>query len=958
MKLQSNKELEGNKMIQYKSKKAALVDLSINSIMITDSYKTFHILDSYQKFSDLIKNTNAPKFNEHIFANRPVNFFYDIEIKPNHELFGNHVEFITRVIQETIDFFITFQLESKVTILEAHAADKRSYHLIFHLTNELGPVYFKDVKLLKPFIKKMFPNETDDEVIDVSIYREGNFRTIKSSKPGENRPFVFSTAFSFDFIQNDTIMDTFVQYTVSEYTLFDSSNFKITKIGNKKNESSSSHDNNNIEFTPNDIESLEIAVKNMFNYNKSDISDIKLNGDQIIVGLNDTFCRKKNGNHKSNHQYILIDTTSARQKCHDTSCSNEKWFVKPFNDFPKDIKDLIFRIFKIEEIEIETIQNAKNDCKDAVFTNFKEHVDDFDYNKVSKELRTVAKQSLPFGGDCIDGCDCEYICSSTGYKMTCKNCGISFPQQGTIQIPAERYKGLNIFWQNVNKSVTIINNTNNYNGEEDFSCDVNLDPTIFGGSKELATLYNQILDGHNIVKLSLLLEQYESDFVYSIEWYVFDGSIWKIDLENLKLRSKVINLETNFKKIKQHYEKKPVSDETNNVIKNIKSLVNKLSKPSFQDDIIKTSKMNYLDEDFIGLLNCKKHLVPCNNGVYDLLQHRFRPTTKEDYVNLTFKYDYNASVRNPEVLQFIHEILPNKDERDYILKKMSDCLNGDIPNTNFIMFIGDGANGKSQLLNLMKLAMGQMGEKVEVTLLTRKRKDASDANTEKIKLMYKRFAFLSEPEDGEKFNISLLKELTGSEEIVSRDLYKGSKTFVMECKLFLGCNELPEIKGEDTALWRRIKVVNFSSKFVDDPKDANEFKIDRTLPSRMREDITWRQTFLNILLDYYYIDVPEPDSVKITTNNYREGNDVVLEFVNQKCDLAPGNKEYRIASVTLWDKFQEWIISEESNSKVTQKNFKERLDKLTKDSYKTKLKGIDGFNYSVQGWIGIKLKNN
>lgn len=46
------------------------------------------------------------------------------------------------------------------------------------------------------------------------------------------------------------------------------------------------------------------------------------------------------------------------------------------------------------------------------------------------------------------------------------------------------------------------------------------------------------------------------------------------------------------------------------------------------------------------------------------------------------------------------------------------------------MFIADGANGKSQLLNLMVAAIGELGEKVEETLLTRKRNNANEANTE------------------------------------------------------------------------------------------------------------------------------------------------------------------------------------------------------------------------------------
>ena len=273
--------------------------------------------------------------------------------------------------------------------------------------------------------------------------------------------------------------------------------------------------------------------------------------------------------------------------------------------------------------------------------------------------------------------------------------------------------------------------------------------------------------------------------------------------------------------------------------------------------------------------------------MYDLLDNKFRKTRKEDYINLTVNYDFDEGCVNKEVYSFLEQVLPNARVRDYVLKKMSECLNGDIPNTHFLMFIGDsGANGKSQLLNLMKLTMGDFGEKVEVTLLTRKRNNANEANSEKIKLMYKRFAFLSEPEDGEKINIGLLKELTGSEEIVARGLYQEAVSFVMEAKLFLACNELPDIKGEDTALWRRIRVIDFPSRFVDDPTESNDYKIDRTLPSRMREDTTWRQTFMRILLEYYFRDVKEPHEVQVKTNEYRQENNDFYNWMDENVEKS------------------------------------------------------------------------
>jgi P4 family phage/plasmid primase-like protien len=435
-------------------------------------------------------------------------------------------------------------------------------------------------------------------------------------------------------------------------------------------------------------------------------------------------------------------------------------------------------------------------------------------------------------------------------------------------------------------------------------------------------------------------------------WYYFNGSIWRSDKESLELRKRIVKLANQFSMIKAHYEKQG-GDTSNNLVKNIKSLTNKLYKPGFEEEIIKGAKMYYNDEAFIKNLNSKKHLVPFLNGVYDLLENKFRITRKEDYVNLTVNYDYSEN-DNKEVYTFLEQVLPNLGVRDYVLKKMSECLNGDIPNTNFLMFIGDsGANGKSQLLNLMKLTMGEFGEKVEVTLLTRKRNNANEANSEKIKLMYKRFAFLSEPEDGEKINIGLLKELTGSEEIVARGLYQEAVSFVLEAKLFLACNELPEIKGEDAALWRRIRVIDFPSKFVDDPSNSNEYKIDRTLPSRMREDLSWRQTFMKILLNYYFRDVKEPREVQIKTNEYRQENNDFYNWLEENI-MYKENELLQLREVC-----QLYLGKIKIHSSVSSK-YKKELERYIKEKY-SNIKweyGVVKINdVTYNGWKHLCIKS-
>ena len=45
-----------------------------------------------------------------------------------------------------------------------------------------------------------------------------------------------------------------------------------------------------------------------------------------------------------------------------------------------------------------------------------------------------------------------------------------------------------------------------------------------------------------------------------------------------------------------------------------------------------------------------------DNGFFDLLKNEFRKTEKDDYINLTFGYAYDPTVRNPEVYKFISNI--------------------------------------------------------------------------------------------------------------------------------------------------------------------------------------------------------------------------------------------------------------------------------------------------------------
>ena len=108
----------------------------------------------------------------------------------------------------------------------------------------------------------------------------------------------------------------------------------------------------------------------------------------------------------------------------------------------------------------------------------------------------------------------------------------------------------------------------------------------------------------------------------------------------------------------------------------------------------------------------------------------------------------------------------------------------------------------------------------------------------------KRFLVFQEPEDDDKIHVGHMKELTGNDKISARALFKEPIEFYPQFKTILTCNKLPFIPSNDGGTWRRLRVLEFLSKFVDNPEAPNEFKIDTKLKEKIKEwDTFWRPLF-------------------------------------------------------------------------------------------------------------------
>ena len=359
---------------------------------------------------------------------------------------------------------------------------------------------------------------------------------------------------------------------------------------------------------------------------------------------------------------------------------------------------------------------------------------------------------------------------------------------------------------------------------------------------------------------SIYKDRFRVDDIKNSEWYEFDSVRWK--------RSHLMNILIS-EELPKYYKAIKISDTSvqtkdlqdflvnneridanlrNQMVDNI---ISKLENVSFKNSII--SQIIYLfktyDEEFYTNLDSKTYLIGFKNGVYDLKEKIFRKGIQGDYITFSTGYDWieydNSCQQVQDIYKFLNQIIPNKRVLEYTLKVLGKSLIG-IPEERFYIWTGlSGANGKSTLINFLENTLGDYITSVDVSLLTNKRGNASNASPDVARLRGKRIFTFQEPEHDDKLRTGILKQYTGGDTIIARELFKAPIAFKSQGTMIMCCNDLPAVTSCDSGTWRRIRVVEFKSRFCDNPVKENEFKIDPTIKTKIKE---WRPYFMSILI--------------------------------------------------------------------------------------------------------------
>ncbi len=358
----------------------------------------------------------------------------------------------------------------------------------------------------------------------------------------------------------------------------------------------------------------------------------------------------------------------------------------------------------------------------------------------------------------------------------------------------------------------------------------------------------------------------------------------------------------------------------NNTIKRVRKSIVQLNNSSFKSLVIREALNLFEVPRFAKNLDKAENVMGIGNGilVFDKgpkLIESFHQYKVSRYSTTKFSGISKTHVAMRAVFKSIWDLFPDdeKDAMHYILFFLCTSLTGRIKPCLFLTLQGNGANGKSFLLELFNNLLGKTGDngygyKMQIQYLIDREQAAGNASPELVPLKYARMTYFSEPEKNERLRVSKKKKLTSHEPINVRDLYCGQENIIHKSNFVLATNYELIIDSTDNGTWRRERYYTMKIKFCRNPdvnnplekKDDPSFSVKKTKdPEFLSGMLSLMCVYLTILDHEYNGNIKNVISPTIDeeTERFRNRQDNINRFLTERV-------------VVLEDKNAETLIGE------------------------------------------------
>ena len=338
----------------------------------------------------------------------------------------------------------------------------------------------------------------------------------------------------------------------------------------------------------------------------------------------------------------------------------------------------------------------------------------------------------------------------------------------------------------------------------------------------------------------------------------------------------------------------------------------------------------------------QRNIVVFRNGVLDLLTMELHEHSPKWRYTIGIPHEFNPDAKCPRFDQFIDEILPSEAHR--LIKQIIGYLL--IPSTvfrKFFVFLGEGANGKSTLIEVIVAILGP--DNVSHQSLH----DLASSRFAKAELFGKLANTNADIESRDVKNSGVLKQLVGRDSLQYekkfRDPFGGPAT----ARLMFSANKMPVIRDTSKAIFDRLVLLDFPNRFEDSEQDKSllsKLTVEEEIEGIL---VNWALPGLKSLLESNQFKIPERSDQLL--REYRRHSDHLLEFANERIEVDP---DKIVTRQVLYQSYLSWCEVQEIRQPMSQTEFNAQVCEMF-DLSKYQDRRAPGTRDRI--WVGIRLRD-
>jgi putative DNA primase/helicase len=402
-------------------------------------------------------------------------------------------------------------------------------------------------------------------------------------------------------------------------------------------------------------------------------------------------------------------------------------------------------------------------------------------------------------------------------------------------------------------------------------------------------------------------------------WWFYDGKVWKQDGRD-RHDSACLKLLT---AMRDEAERRAANGE--DYADELRKLVNRMENASAPA----ASRWGRVDPRLAveaADFDSTPDVVAVGNGMLNLTTRELVPHDPSFLSTKMLGADFDDGARAPRWEQFLEEALPDPVMRDYTQRAIGHAILGRAERRALFLLHGPSGSGKSQFMRVMELLFGEFGETAAASTFSASSRGASLTN-DLNDLKGKRFVGLSELDEDEQFNESLLKRLTGGDTAKSRGLFQENSRWRVQFSLWMATNYLPRLKSDDNALWKRVKPIHFPNVVSESGRAEIVDLAEKIFKEEAAGVLNWVLDGVTLYLER---GLDDPEQVSAAVNTYRSEVDEVTQFVNESITdgtLVRGEDE-KVRVRQLHGIYAEWCRRNNIRHWLGERRFSRRMEAI------------------------------